>query len=520
MGIGFKQHGIALSVLGLLAISGVSTFVVVKTHADKTAMITASAANVLPTAEITSITNDSNSTVESDGTALTLTDGAATPVHVKGNVTDLNGCADLVGMLAVIYHGSQETVDCVGHGGGSSELLADGGFEHWSDASTPSDWAKTVAVGAPTLDRESTIIHSGAYAAKITGTGSGPDILALESSYLSGKNPGDTVTFSGWVTNNGDSGNGSGGAFFLNGAVSTATEMYDFASSTWISISMGNPWSTAFGGNPADYIQSPSPSGAWVQFTGTLPIPANGTIEMLAIGIPSGGGAFISYLDDYSMTMAGSGGDFSPGATDNGHCAAATGSRCQISSCSGTTGQFDCTVPVWFNADSTGTGGDYESDSWNAVVAPLDTYLQSSMNNDSPIISTARPFEVASLTAISLSGNIAFGKMDLNSTTSSVPILTENTGNKHGQGVSIATAGMTCTPGSISASNIHFATSDVAFDSMTSLHDDASAVSSGLSLSPLATTSTIMTSSTYFNLHTPPSGIAGDCTGTLTFSTE
>lgn len=328
-----RRHWMAATALGFMAFCITMVFVVVKTHASKTVNVSASTANVTPTAVISAVTNDARdtgsatSTVESDGTALTLIDGSSVKLHVTGTVTDDNGYTDITGLYVILYHAA------------------------------------------------------------------------------------------------------------------------DFGSADCVSAGVG-----------------------------TTP--------------------------------------------DNAHCAAISGSTCTQSSCSGTSCNFDCYVPVWYNADSTGTGGRYEAESWSAVVAPLDTYLSANPAGMMPNISSPRTFEIAPLTALSLSGDISFGQMDLGATTSSVPLIISNTGNKFGEGVSISGSAMTCTVGTIATSSIKFATSNVAYGSMTALNDDGTPVSSGLSMATLPATTTEMTSTTYFNLQTPSSGVAGTCTGTLTFSAD
>ncbi len=206
------------------------------------------------------------------------------------------------------------------------------------------------------------------------------------------------------------------------------------------------------------------------------------------------------------------------GSPESAHCFLAT--SCSLSSCSGTTGQFDCSVPVWFNADPTNTGSLYEADTWKAIVNTQDATMIGA-GGGSANLSSPRTFEIAQLTAISLSGDIAFGSMGLNATTSSVALSITNTGNKEGEGVAITGTDMTCTPGVIPVQNIKFATTNVSYDSMTALNSDhVTAVSTGLSIGSSFATSTVMASTTYFNLKTPASDVNGTCTGTLTFSTE
>lgn len=201
-----------------------------------------------------------------------------------------------------IVHSGTYSAHFTGNGGGSgsSELLVDWGFETWSSSSVLTNWSTNVAAGSPTLTQEGTIKHGGTYSARIDGNGTNPDLLGLESNLSTGLNPGDTITFSGWANNNG--GSGEGGAFFLNDTITSATKIWNFTTVGWDTISAGAAWSTIFGA-PSDYIKSTSGATTWQQFSGTLTVPSNGQAEMVAMGVPAGGGSFTVYIDDFSMTV-------------------------------------------------------------------------------------------------------------------------------------------------------------------------------------------------------------------------
>ena len=61
-----------------------------------------------------------------------------------------------------------------------SELLTDGGLEIWSGASTLTSWTEFVS-GSSTINRESSIVHSGSYSARLDVDASGNAVLIQQS---------------------------------------------------------------------------------------------------------------------------------------------------------------------------------------------------------------------------------------------------------------------------------------------------------------------------------------------------
>ena len=201
-----------------------------------------------------------------------------------------------------------------GGSGGITELLIDPGLEVWTDSTHLTDWTTNVAAGSPTLTQETSITHGGSSSARVDGNGSNPDLLGEESNLITGRTPGETITFSGWATNQG--GAGEGGAFFIDNTIALATYIYNFTTVGWEAVS-GSPWSNIFSGNPMDYIRSTSGASTWQQFSGTVPVAANGNIEMVSLGVPNGGGPFTIYLDDLSMNVPSGGGSPDVGEIEN-----------------------------------------------------------------------------------------------------------------------------------------------------------------------------------------------------------
>ncbi len=184
------------------------------------------------------------------------------------------------------------------------ELLTDGGFETWTSPTQLTHWTTQVAAGSPVLTRVTSPVQAGTYAAEIQGNGSNPDLLALESNLMSGT-PGDTIVFTGHQTENSMAVASFGTAYFLNGAFSSATEIYNFDTNLWETLSGGGVWATIFGAvDPGVYFPQIAPSATYTQVTDTLPVPASGSFVCMALGVPyGGGGAFTQFIDSFSVKI-------------------------------------------------------------------------------------------------------------------------------------------------------------------------------------------------------------------------
>ena len=316
----------------LVALVLIGVFVYVKSHAnDVNVTASVSIANTPPTAAVFNVQtvpavvsggiftagSPSSSDLPSGTFAPVAGDTTNTKLYIDGYVTDPDGAADIVQVAAVIKLNSDTS--CASSGGGT-ELLADGGFESWSDSSTLTspNWTATSVGGTSVSLTQDSSSHSGASAAKITGdmsTGP-PSLIFLESNLSTGKPSGDSVSFSGYEKNDGGSA-AVGGAFFLDSTVSGAsssTHIYNFTSHAWESILNTGPMSGTYspvnnilGGTLTDYVQEGANSSSYSPLSGaSLTIPANGSIEMVGLGYLASG-AFTVYLDDFSMTVSSGG---------------------------------------------------------------------------------------------------------------------------------------------------------------------------------------------------------------------
>jgi len=117
--------------------------------------------------------------------------------------------------------------------------------------------------------------------------------------------PGDIIVFSGWRAD--DGGNASTGtAFFLNHGFDTATEIYNFDTEIWDTITGGGGvWAYIFSVmDPSIYFPQVAPSATYTENTATLPVPSSGEFCIMAIGVPYDDGAsFTQYIDDYSIKI-------------------------------------------------------------------------------------------------------------------------------------------------------------------------------------------------------------------------
>ena len=124
---------------------------------------------------------------------------------------------------------------------------------------------------------------------------------------------------------------------------------------------------------------------------------------------------------------------------------------------------------------------------------------------------------INTLLALSVSNTINFGAMSLGDTsTDSTENVTsvENTGNT---GIDIQLSGdaMSCTPGSITASNIKYSTVDnTAYSSMTALSGTATTLDINISQRTDSTTS----KNTFWKIDIPTTGVGGSCSSTITFT--
>ncbi len=186
--------------------------------------------------------------------------------------------------------------------GSGTDLITNGTFESWTSG-VPTNWVTTTFAGNGTMV-QTTTAHTGSYAMYFTGDVNAMDLISAESDAIS-VTPAASYQIKLWQRNLGD--NVSGGTVIaLNGSVALATQVYNFASSTW--DSWAGP-GTIFGApNPAIYLVAGTPSITFREETATLSAPANGSLHLVALVVPFGNGSLIyGIIDDVSLTAVGGG---------------------------------------------------------------------------------------------------------------------------------------------------------------------------------------------------------------------
>lgn len=151
------------------------------------------------------------------------------------------------------------------------ELVLNGGFETWTDSTTPADWTK-----AENTTQESTEIHSGTYAAKHTASGT-KDI----SQTIEGIVPGNTYTISLWYkVESGDDTDARIWSYWRNAGSNVTDAATDGA--------LRGPNNSYFDTN----------GNQWTQYTVDVVAPAG--VDSFYFEVRSYGSAIV-YWDDFSF---------------------------------------------------------------------------------------------------------------------------------------------------------------------------------------------------------------------------
>lgn len=187
-------------------------------------------------------------------------------------------------------------------------------------------------------------------------------------------------------------------------------------------------------------------------------------------------------------------------------------------SADGTIGTMSCAFPIWWNADAT-DGGTYESQKWVGFLETVD------MGSSSQTSSTPT-FEIGTLNALDLSAaSVNFGSIALGGTGSDQTLNIINTGNNNALDLTLLATNMSCDKvGSINATNIRMATNaDVSYvtkglSAFTFSTSNQNITTFDLLKSITTSTATRASSTVYLQLGLPSSGVAGTCTGTITFT--
>jgi hypothetical protein len=168
-----------------------------------------------------------------------------------------------------------------------------------------------------------------------------------------------------------------------------------------------------------------------------------------------------------------------------------------------TTSSFECILPLKYYAESSDING-FENENWLGSVTVIDSDFATSTLS----VST----EVNSLLALEVDGAISFGQLSLGEiTTGTLPISIINTGNIDID-MEISGNEMTCESGSIPVTAQRFSTlPDLTYEGMTALTTSSHRVN--LNLSRQMSDSMLSTSSLYFKIAVPISGMGGNCVG-------
>jgi len=174
------------------------------------------------------------------------------------------------------------------------------------------------------------------------------------------------------------------------------------------------------------------------------------------------------------------------------------------------TSTYTCTIAVQYFADATDAGSANEATDWTCEITPIDGTGSGTADTDT--------IEMSTLTALDVTGTIAYGSLALgaDTSTSNQTVTLTNTGNED-MDPQVSGTNMSCSLGSteIDVAQQKFGLTDVTYGSLTW----------ALSGTPTARdftlpqrTSTAVTDDSYWGLAVPSTGVGGTCSGTNTFT--
>lgn len=174
-----------------------------------------------------------------------------------------------------------------------SNILNDGGLELWTNTTTLTAWAYLyTGAGTPSTTKELTVVHSGTSSLKIVGDADGTTAGITES--IGSLTVGASYQATAWMKNGGS---GNGGLVILNDFSGTATQMWSFASSSWVAF-------TGLGGIGADNTHQFTLSGTYaLQTSPVFTVPASGRLAPVFLGDTAVASKTI-YIDDVSLFTA------------------------------------------------------------------------------------------------------------------------------------------------------------------------------------------------------------------------
>lgn len=188
--------------------------------------------------------------------------------------------------------------------------------------------------------------------------------------------------------------------------------------------------------------------------------------------------------------------------------------KCVITSqASSTSVNYECRVEVFYWADATdGNGVAASSDKWSAFVEVKDDSNSSATDS--------KDFEIVANASLTYSATIPFGTLALaEKTTASnnVAMTVTQNGNDIAT-TSVSGTAMSCTVGTVPVGNIEWALTDVAHSNVASTDLSATPTNTAINVTYRTDESTANTSSLYWNIEVPATGVSGSCSGTNTLT--
>ena len=217
----------------------------------------------------------------------------------------------------------------------------------------------------------------------------------------------------------------------------------------------------------------------------------SGTISAVLYrsGATNGAACTASNNDCYPVTLT----------VDTGTCSGASDTSFDV------TGSAD----LKHYADPTDAGSAHAAETWKTTVSAFDG--NATGTGDATV-------ELNTLSALDISGNIAYGSLGVGTNSGSTPqtVVVTNTGNVAMDPQVSSSAAMNCTVGTIPVANQKYSATTFTY---TSGGTALSATPTTLNLTlPKQTTASAVTSTSYWGIGIPASGVSGTCGGSNTFA--
>lgn len=184
---------------------------------------------------------------------------------------------------------------------------------------------------------------------------------------------------------------------------------------------------------------------------------------------------------------------------------------CSLNAAYGTSEEvaYDCAVPIAYFTDSTASGGKYPNDTWTAYMTTKDSTGR--------YATTSKQTEIQPLLALNIPSTLSYGSVPLGSTSGAAALTFAQRGNTKAD-VQISGGSMNCSHGgSIPVSSQRWSlASTTTYASSTPLSASTTLVS--LSLGYRTVDASELTTSMYWRVSVPATGVGGTCSGNSTIS--